>query len=151
MKRLTLFTVALGFAVANANADPVEFRGGLCLSSVNAACTADGWGVGDCLLLRYSPPNLGTNGVTTELSLLGQTYADNYSLASGTLVGTTYKTVAALHVGRIGYSFSSTARITAQTPVSATSKSVSLSGNVTDFSSTVGCTVGFQAAAARRP
>src|SRR5205809_593886 len=79
---------------ANAVAGVVEFRGGFCLLTVTTSCASASWNVGDCLLLRYSPPNLGTNGPTTEVSVLGQSFGDSYSLASGSLVGTTYKTVA---------------------------------------------------------
>lgn len=152
MKRLAVVGITLGLIATNAIAATVEFRGGMCIVSTSSLCAADGWNIGDCLLLRYSPPNLGTNGPTTEFSLLGQSSADNYSLASGSLVGTTLKAVAGKHVGRAGSSFNSTMRITSQSPVpTATSRFVNLQGNITNFNDTTGCTVGFRASATRRP
>src|SRR5438046_1959758 len=102
MKRMLATAIALGVGVVGASATPVEFRGGLCITSVTTQCSAFGWAIGDCLLMRYSPPNLGTNGAATEFSLLGQSYGDNYSLASGSLVGTSYQSVVGIHVGRTG-------------------------------------------------
>ncbi len=152
MKKLAIAAAALGLGVSGAFAATVEFRGGFCITSVTTACTPFGWGVGDCMLLRYSPPGIGTNGPATEFSLFGQSIADNYSLASGSLVGTTLKPVVGLHVGRTGYSFSSSMRITSQSPVpAATSPAVSLAGNITNFDDSIGCAVGFRASATRRP
>ena len=111
MKRLLLTALSLGLIATNAVAATVEFRGGLCLLSVTSQCALEGYTIGDCFLLRYSPPNLDTNGPTTEFSLLGGTSANNYSLASGSLVGTTFKSVSGKHVGRTGSSFAATMRI----------------------------------------
>jgi hypothetical protein len=103
--------------------------------------------------MRYSPPGLGTNGPATEVSLFGQSFADNYSLATGTLIGTTFKPVVGIHAGRTGYSFSSTMRIASQSPspLAATSKSVSFLGGITNFDDSTGCTVGFRASGSLRP
>src|SRR6266540_136775 len=152
MKRFLLLglTIAL-MTPKGAMADVIEFRGGFCISTVTTACDADGWNVGDCLLLRYSPPNLGTNGPGTEFSVLGQSFADNYSVPSGSLLGTTYQAVDGAHVGRIANGFNAQMRITKQSSVSATSKSVSLQGNIKDFGNTTGCDVGFQASGTNRP
>jgi hypothetical protein len=151
MKPLVLFGLAFALLTPKAMADIIEFRGGFCLTSVTTACTPDGWDVGDCLLLRYSPPNLGTNGLATEFSVLGQSFGDNYSLASGSLIGSTYQAVDGRHVGRIANSFTAQMRITKQSSLSETSKSVTLQGNIKDFGDTTGCDVGFQAAATNRP
>ena|SRR5437868_1210451 len=151
MKMPVFLALALGLMASNAVAGVVEFRGGFCLLTVTTSCASASWNVGDCLLLRYSPPNLGTNGPTTEVSVLGQSFGDSYSLASGSLVGTTYKTVAGVHVGRQGYGFTSNMRITSQSSVSATSKSVTLAGNIQNFDDATGCDVGFQASATNRP
>ncbi len=152
MKRFLLATLSLGLAATTSLAATVEFRGGLCLLSVTPQCAPEGYTVGDCFLLRYSPPGLGTNGPTTEISILGQTSANNYSLASGTLVGTLFKAVAGKHVGRTGSSFNATMRITAQAPVpTATSSYVQFRGNITTFNDNTGCTVGYRASATLRP
>lgn len=152
MKTIALAGFALGLMSIQAAAQTVEFRGGFCITNVTAQCAADGVEVGDCLLLRYSPPNLGTNGVKTEFTVLSQTFGDNYSLASGSLLGNTFKAVDLTHAGRTGSKSTSTMRITSQAPtLSATSPNVRLSGNITDYAGTAGCTVAFSAAAAKRP
>ena len=153
MKLILAAALALGFVSTAVTAQTVEFRGAACLTSVSASCPASGWTVGDCTLLRYSPPNLGTNGAITDFSLLGQSYADNYSLATGTLVGLAMKPVDAYHVGRTGYKYAATMRINKQTPTTllATTASVSLTGNITNFSNSLSCNVAFRASAALRP
>lgn len=153
MKKILMAAVAVAMSASGALAGTVEFRGGFCVTAVNSSCAAFGWTVGDCLLMRYSPPNVGTNGPATEMSLFGQSFSDNYSLPSGSLVGTLYKTVVGLHVGRTGYSFSPTMRFTSQipNPPTATTKSVALAGNITNFDDSTGCEVAFRASGALRP
>ena len=151
MQKILLAGLALAASASMTQAAIVEFRGGACITAVTTACAADGWDIGDCMSMRYSPPNLGTNGAATELTFMNQAFGVNYGLATGTLVGTTYKPVSGVHVGRTGYTFSSSARITTQTAVSAASSSVTLIGNITNFDSTTGCTVGFRASGARKP
>lgn len=153
MKLVRSVALATGLLSTAAMAQTVEFRGAACLTTVTATCPASGWDIGDCMLLRYSPPNLGTNGVKTEFSLFGQSFSDNYSLASGSLIGTTLKAVDAYHVGRTGYKYASTMRITKQSPspLLATTASVSITGNITNFSNSPSCNVGFRASAALRP
>ncbi|WP_237153387.1 hypothetical protein [Oryzibacter oryziterrae] len=149
-----VFLAALGgLSVASAHAAVVEFRGAICLTSKTTACTADGWDVGDCFTMRYSPRNLGTNGPSTEFTLLGPAFADNYELATGSLVGTTFKAVKGTHVGRTGYAFSPTMKITKQTPATptATSPTLAILGNITNFGDTTGCTIGFSATGVNRP
>ncbi len=152
MKKIILTMAALGVSVSGASANTVEFRGAACITSVNAACAPFGWTVGDCMLMRYSPRSLGTNGPATELSLFGQSFSDNYSLATGNPVGTVFQPVVGIHVGRTGYSFSPKMRFTSQSPAAlGTSKSVTLAGNITNFDDSTGCTVGFRASGTRRP
>ncbi len=153
MKKVVLTMAALAVSAGGAIAQTVEFRGAACITSVNAACTPFGWTVGDCLLMRFSPRSLGTNGPATELSLFGQSFSDNYSLATGNPVGTVFQPVIGIHVGRTGYSFSSNMRFTSQSPAPllASSKSVTLAGNLTNFDDSTGCTVGFRATGTLRP
>lgn len=153
MKIVFVAAFTTGLLSTAAIAQTVEFRGAACLATVTASCPASGWTIGDCMLLRYSPPNLGTNGVTTEFSLFGQSFSDNYSLATGSLIGTTLKPIDAYHIGRSGYKYASTMRITKQSPAPllATTANVSLSGNITNFSNSLNCTVGFRASATLRP
>ena len=152
MNRLIVSVIALGAATTAAAAQVIEFRGAACLTSVSAACAPDGWSVGDCLLMRYSPPNIGTNGIGTEFSVMGQSFGANYAIATGSLVGTLFVPVQGTHVGRTGYTFNSTMRITSQSPVPTnTTKVVNLAGGISDFDATVGCNVNFQASATKRP
>ena len=153
MKLVLTTALTVGFLCSGAMAATVEFRGAACLTTVTPTCPASGWVVGDCMLLRYSPPGLGTNGITTEISLLGQSFGDNYSLPTGSLIGTVLKPVNAYHVGRTGYKYASTMRITRQTPspVKATTPFLTMVGNITNFSNSPNCNVGFRASAALRP
>lgn len=152
MNRMLTITAALALMATAASAQIIEFRGAVCLTSVTAACSADGWSVGDCLLMRYSPPNIGTNGAGTEFSVLGQSFGANYGLAAGSLVGATFVPVQGTHVGRTGYTFNSTMRITGQSPPpSNTSTGVSLVGGITGFDATLGCTVNFRGSGTKRP
>ena len=96
---------------------------------------------------------LGTNGAGTELTVLGQSYGDNYSKDTGSLVGSTMKPVVGLHVGRTGYSFSSTMRIQQQqpSPLLSTSKAVSFVGDISNFGDSLNCTATFRASGSLRP
>lgn len=153
MKLVLATALATALLSAAAVAQSVEFRGSACLTAVTASCPASGWTVGDCLLLRYSPPNLGTNGITTEMSMMGQSFGDNYSLLSGSLIGTVMQPVDAYTVGRTGYKYAATMRISKQSPAPllSTSPFVSLTGNINNFSNSTNCNVAFRASGALRP
>ena len=153
MKNVIVAIAVIGLTASSAVSQTIEFRGALCLATTTSACSTAGWNVGDCFLMRYSPPMLGTNGTGTEVTLVGQSYADNYSLSTGDLIGTTMKPVVGLHIGRTGYSFSSTMRIQAQkpSPLLSTSKSVSFVGNISNFADSANCSVSFRASGSLRP
>ncbi len=117
MKLAVLAMAGLIAATTSANAARVEFRGGLCVVSLSTACTAvDETTLGFCYQMRYSPPNLGDNGPATRLSILEYGGAQNYTLPTGSLIGTGFKSVQGTGVYRVGYTFTSTMRITSQTP-----------------------------------
>ena len=158
MDKVLLSLIAAGLmtgtAAAPAAAAPVEFRGALCLTGVPLICnTASGWKVGDCVATRYSPPGLGTNGVSTKLTLFESNRAQSYTLASGTLVCTVFKTVSAIVIGRGPNQFPTTMRITSQTPalLTATTPTVSIKGDISKWDGEPTCTVQFQAAGTLRP
>jgi hypothetical protein len=149
MKRLAIAAgLIFGVAASSATAAQVEFRGGFCLTAVNAACAAEGWGIG-CSATRYSPRRLGDNGERTRLSYFNTFFAENYTLETGNLVGNTFRTVAGTSVGRSGSQFTSQMRITEQDPspadISDTSPFVTLVGNIRDFDGIPGCNVTFKA------
>lgn len=153
MKHVAYAGMMLALFASDALAATVDFRGGFCLTSITTGCIAEGWKVGDCLSSRYTPPNLGTNGSSTRLSIIGDYYAENYTLPSGSLIGTTYKTVNGTLVWSSGATFTSQMRITAQrpAPLTATSNYASITGNIKDFDSLPGCNIGFRASGTRKP
>ena len=90
--------------VPSASAKPIEFRGAVCVTAVNAACLAEGIDVGCGSTLRFTPPNLNADsGPATRVSYFSTFFAENYTLASGNLVGTKFKTVTGTAVGRSGF------------------------------------------------
>jgi hypothetical protein len=154
MKKTLLAGLMLGAFVGAASAQSIEFRGALCLTAVASACTtlSSPWNIGDCATMRYSPPNIGTNGAATNLNLIGGGFANSYYLASGSLVGTTFKTVAGTKITRTLSTWAPTMRITSQTPTpSATNLSEVLAGDITTFDNNAGCNVTFRAAATKKP
>ncbi|MGQ0485200.1 MAG: hypothetical protein ACT4SY_07615 [Hyphomicrobiales bacterium] len=153
IKNIAYAGMMLALVATNAMAARVEFRGSFCLTSTTAACTPEGWVAGDCPAFRYNPPNLGTNGPSTRVSIIGEYYAENYTLLSGNLIGTAYKTVNGTLVWSSGATFTSQMRITSQlpAPLTATSKYVSITGNIKNFDWLPGCDIGFRAAGTRRP
>jgi hypothetical protein len=140
----------LGLTATSAMAAKVEFRGALCLTSVNPTCLAEGWNTGCYSGSGYSPRNLGDNGPQTRLSLFSMFFAENYTLESGNLVGDTFRTVAGTGVGRGGFTFTSQMKITSQSPAASklteTTPSVTIIGSINDFDGTPGCNIEFTAA-----
>lgn len=154
MKRLLLILTFLGLSAAGALAVNIEWRGGVCLTAVNPACSAIGWSVGDCGSLRFSPPNVGTNGSSTKFATFwGNNFAEAYTKATGSLIGTTFRTVNGVGVGRSGFTFTSTMRFTSQIPgaPTATSDAITIVGDIKNFDGTVGCNMSFRAAVTRQP
>ena len=154
MKRVLLAGIALGLTVTGALAQSIEFRGAVCLTAVTSTCTtlSSPWNVGDCTTLRYSPPNIGTNGASTNFNLIGSGFANSYFLASGSLVGTTLRTVAGTKITRTMSTWSPTMRISSQTPLpSSTSLSEALQGDISSFDNNPGCNVSFRASATKKP
>ena len=137
--------VCLGSSPALAS--NVQFFGRVHLTSANATCVANG-DVGNPSFMRFAPPNLGTNGPQTRLTIInGGQNGDNFTLASGSLVGTTYKSVTRTGIGFNGGQSTTLMRITSQVPATLTdtTPSVIIKGNIQDDYGDVGCAVGFTA------
>lgn len=148
MKALGLCAAVL-FASASAAwaAHGIEFVGQLNIVSVTPACTnANETAVNDIYSFRYNPPNLGGTNTDTAFSILAQGGAQNYDLASGTLIGTGWHSVQGVAVWRHGYWWNtSTMRITKQTPatLALTTTAVTVVGDITNYDDVTGCTVHF--------
>ena len=153
MFKYAIALLSTAFLIAPAHAVQFEWEGGFCITTATAACVAAGWNAGNCLSMRYSPPNVGTNGVQTKMSLFSRNFALSHTRQSGTLIGTTLQSVNVVSVGRSGGTFTSTMRITSQDPVfpTATTNFINLVGNISTWDQTLNCTIGFRATGARRP
>ena len=154
MKNIALAGIALVLSATCALAQSIEFRGAMCLTAVTSTCTAltSPWNIGDCTTLRYSPPNIGTNGAGTNFNILGGGFANSYYLASGSLVGTSLRAVAGIKITRTLSSWNPTMRIISQSPVpSATTLAETLQGDIASFDNNPGCNVSFRASATKKP
>lgn len=151
MKRIVIAVLAASIAAPAASAARVEFRGGLCVLSVAPTCTAmQETSVGFCYQMRYSPPNVGTNGPATNLSILEYGGAQNYRLPSGSIIGTAYQAVAGTGVYRLGFTFTSQMRITSQSPANLSTAAVAtITGDIKDFDFLPGCNVKFRGSGPR--
>jgi hypothetical protein len=149
--------VALGTIMASLSAPAVaaqvEWRGAVCVTTANTVCLADGWAVGDCMTLRFLPPNIGTNGPSTRLNFGGQFGASQYTLDSGTLVGATFKPVRETVSGRFGFQATTPMRLSSLLPatITATTSTISLVAIIQDTDGTSGCTLGVRGAATLKP
>jgi len=154
MKRVLIGSLIFGVTASAAFAQSIEFRGALCLTAVTSTCTSlsSPWNVGDCATMRFSPPNIGTNGVVTDLNVLGSGFANSYHLASGSLVGSTFKTVNGTKITRTLSTWAPTMRITSLSPTpSSSTLSEALAGDISAFDNNPGCNVTFRAAATKKP
>lgn len=144
---------ALFFAcplVSVSQAAEVEFRGAFCVTSITNACSLPGWVPGCHTNFRFSPRNLGDNGAKSRLSIFDGFLAQNYTMASGSPYGNTFRDVSGVRFGRGVAQFSSQWKITNQTPapanLTAASAFVSFNGAITGFDNIDGCDITFKAA-----
>lgn len=155
IERFGLAFVCLGLVAANAvAATPVEFRGEFVITAQNQTCTdLEGDIVGLTLKMRFSPPKLGANDVTTSLSVFYDFGgAENYRLPSGNIVGTTFKPVTYSNIFRYansnpaGSPDAAKMRFTSQKPAVLTTETtdVRIKGDIKSFSD-VGCDISFSA------
>lgn len=146
MLRLGLALILLGITASGAIAAQVTFKGTLHLTSITTVCADNGAVVGQFMRLLFSPPGLGDNGTRTRLSLFyGFGGAENYTLASGSLLGTAFQPVTITTVFRGSGQGTSQLRITSQIPAVplATTTEIKIVGNIRDMSGDVGCNTSF--------
>lgn len=154
MIRLLLTGAILSLSATASVSQNVRYIGSFCLTSVTPGCASEGWAVGNCTTFHLKPPNIGSNGPETKMSVFFPVFALNYSLSSGTLVGTTYKTTTSTAIGLNATSFPADVRFVTQSPatLTATTKFISINGNIKDFDDPLfNCDVGFRASAQQRP
>jgi len=147
MKFFVLIGVCLGAAMSSAMAATVEFAGTFHFANLPQACLDLGYKNGAVYLMRFRPPNLGTNGPSTRLTILSGNNTNNILLKNGTLVGKTFKTVTATSIGGGAGSESTTARFTKQVPAvpDDTTKTITIAGDWTNFEFEPSCAISFVA------
>jgi hypothetical protein len=152
MKRVMFAGLGLAMMISTASAARVEFVGAMNILAITTACTtAQETAVNQIYHMRYNPPNLGVVDSRTSLSFHDQGGSQNYTLPTGSLIGTTFQTVAGTGIYRYAFTYSTTMRITSQVPSTLTTatNSVTLVGNINDFDDVAGCNVQFRAAGVR--
>ena len=153
MKNISCAGAMVCVLSSSAMAAQVEWRGAVCVTTVNAICIADGWTVGTCMGLRFLPPNVGDNGVRTRLTFIGQTGASQFTLSSGNLLDTLFKPVLETVAARGGFQSTAPMRLSSLTPaaITATTPGITLAGVIQDTDGTPGCTLGFRGSATLKP
>lgn len=151
-KRHGLMLAFLGTMATNAAAAVlVEFKGEFKVTAQNQICTDIS---GDLTVvtmkMRLMMPNLGDNDSRTSMSLIIDGIgAANYTLPSGNLFGTTFKSVNYTNVYRYAGSTpgASKLRFKVQKPETLTidTPDIRIKGDIKNFDGDVGCNVSFSA------
>lgn len=153
MKRFAV--LGLGITLAVVSATPSwsatrKFIGGGSITAVSAGCASEGWAVGNSFSLSFLPANLA--GARTSVSFFFQYGAMNFTLASGSLVGSTYKTVTGREIFRDHVTMAGVSMrlltLTPSTPL--TASNVYMVGDIIGFD-VPSCTMTFKASAAAYP
>jgi hypothetical protein len=146
--KIAISAAAIGLCLA-ANqswAGRVEFNGRFHATAANATCITNE-DVPNPVSFRFMPPNLGSNGPATSLSIFYEQGAgENYKLASGSLIGTTYKTITATGMGASGAgSIPAKMRIRSQVPAvpTATTMKITIIGDIQNYEIDPGCKLSF--------
>jgi hypothetical protein len=117
-------------------------------TAISSQC-APAWTLPQRLVAVVYRPDLPNNGPETGLTLSTGVYNHyNITLASGTLIGTTFQTVTATHMGGLVQQYTAQARITRQSPgpITTTTENVILAGQISNFDNISGCVVTFDVA-----
>ena len=151
MKQIFLTLIISCSLASSALAAQVQFRGAILITAATQACLDnDDAHVGDFFDMRYSPPNVGDNGVSTRMTLLDLGCAQNFTLASGSLIGTTFRTVSSAFICRGAGTGTAQMRITAQSPANLSAANfANITGNINTFFDP-GCNVQFRGAGVRK-
>jgi hypothetical protein len=158
-KTFAVSFAALVASAGTASAAEVKFAGTFLLRAKSAGCSAS-IPLRSQALMFYWPPNLSTNGADSSIILrdwfdTGNT--QHFRLASGSLVGSSYKPVTVTTIfnrgGGGGNQHGATMRFSSQSPatVTSTTPNIKISGAITNWYSDADCTVSFSAVLNRAP
>jgi hypothetical protein len=155
MKTYLTAVAAVAFFLLGNNAHAVsEWRGGGYVTFQTQACVDEGFRPIEFRLVRYVPPNVGTNGPSTRLVFYLRWGAVSYRLPSGEL-GTTFQNVEGGRTFRGTQFFDNQAkmRVIVRRPivVAENTPSVRLSGVILNFEDVLGCRAVFDVSLARDP
>lgn len=148
MLRLATLLATILIMALPAQAARIEFRGTFHITSVTQACIDNGNAeVGEIYRLRFNPPDTGDNPPRTGVTLIGGYFVQNFTLQSGSLIGTVFKAVDGSAIGRGLFTFPAQMRITDQIPdvIQLTTVSATIIGNIRGFDGEPTCQVGFRA------
>lgn len=153
MRQMLAATVLLVLLAEPASAAKVTWRGNVCITAISASCVPGDFELG-CLSLAFRPPNVGTNGAQTLFAFGTEKWRYTNRLATGTLVGTSYKGVSQNAITTFAFAPPGvTMRFTSQVPatITATTPSVYMAGNINNMDGVTNCNLSFRAAAALAP
>jgi hypothetical protein len=157
INRHGLMLAFLGVMATNATAAVlVEFRGEFKVTAQSQICTdISGDLTAVTFKMRLMMPNLGDNDSRTSMSLIIDGIgAANYTLPSGNLFGTTFKSINYSNVYRYAGTTpgASKVRFTVQRPQTLTigTQDIRIKGDIKNFDGDVGCNVSFSATGFRQ-
>lgn len=136
--RNSLSSLTLAFASTLASSAvlaqaPGHFRGSACVISATAGCAAQSIAAGFCVSARFVPPNFGSSGNNTHLSLFYPFYSQSASYR-GSLVGTVFRGVTMTQIGGGASTYPITMRIPSQVPANpATAAALTVIADINSF------------------
>ena len=123
---------------------PGHFRGSACVITVTAGCAAQGVSVGNCMTARFTPPNFGSSGSATRLSLFSPFYSQNATF-NGSLIGTVFKSATMSQIGNGASTYPITMRIPSQVPANpATAAALTVIADINAFQPSCNVRLRFQ-------
>ena len=125
---------------------PTHYRGTACIASLSGQCGFSQWIIGTCAVARFTPPNWSLNSNRTGISLNWGAFTQNFTYASGSLIGAVMRPLQATGISGFVYTYSATGRIVSQSPPNPTTATVFLSNTIAinGFDQTCNATFRFQ-------
>lgn len=123
---------------------PAHFRGYACVISASTGCAAEPINVGMCLTARFTPPNFGSSGNSTRLSLFYPYYSQNARF-DGSLIGTIFRTATMSQIGNGASTYPIAMRIPSQVPANpATAAALTVIADINSFQANCNVRLRFQ-------
>lgn len=125
----------------------VNWQGTVMFTAVSPQCTSDGWAIGNNFLSTFLPSGLSNNGADTSIAFLQQRNAYSFRLVGRPTAAKAYVGVGINSAGGF-YSTSGAFYNFVMQPavITATTPSIYVTGTVTNFAGTTGCTATFSGA-----